>query len=269
MKQRFLIMSCIMIMAMVLAACSRQEASQETDLEVVQVQGDRVVYRTLPELIAASDLVVIGEYARQTEQELTYEYSDLFQKDILVDTLSANEISVLKVLKGNVQIGDILTISQRYSILEAENQVVTFSDMTPMNQGDRWIFFLIYDELGDTYWCTGDCDGRYPLPDEEITELCQEAMAIMKARDSLLAGQEKISAVQAEEKLENGDYVYTGLDGTNYSLSKQGAEAVRSLVLDFQEIKDQLDGETFGVYDQSLVNLQLYCDILNTYDLSF
>ncbi len=260
MRKRLGILIFAVILSMV--ACSRQEE----ELEVVQVQGDRVVYHTLEELAAASDLIVIGEYGQETEQELVYEFSSEFQKDVLVDTVSTNQINVLKVLKGDVKEGDSLEISQRYGVLEAENQLVTFSDMTPMSKGDRWIFFLTYGEISNTYWCTGDSDGRYPLPDDKISELSGQYRSAMEEIETLLGTQQIISSEQAEEMAENGDAVYAA-DGKSYSLTKQCEKEIRSLQSDLQDIRNQLDAEAFGVHDNHLVQMDIYCDILNTYDI--
>ena len=78
-----------------------------------------------------------------------------------------------RVLKGTTD-EDSLKISQRYGILDEPYQLVTFSEMTAMEKGDEWIFFLYYDDSNDTYWCSGDYTGRYPLPDDSLTAVCNE-----------------------------------------------------------------------------------------------
>ncbi len=142
-----------------------EEDDPPADREVVRMEGDRIVYRNISELTDAAELIVIGEYAKETEQTLKYEAG------IFTDAVSENVISVKKVLKGELP-DEPIKISQRYGILEDQNQLVTFSQMTPMKKGAEWIFFLYYDEIGDTYWCAGDYTGRYPVPDEKLCMLC-------------------------------------------------------------------------------------------------
>lgn len=142
-----------------------EEDDPSADREVVRMETDRIVYRNISELTDAAELIVIGEYAKETEQTLKYEAG------IFTDAVSENVISVKKVLKGELPDKPI-KISQRYGILEDQNQLVTFSNMTPMEKGAEWIFFLYYDEIGGTYWCAGDYTGRYPVPDEKLRRLC-------------------------------------------------------------------------------------------------
>ena len=176
MKTRMFATAMAMTMACGLTACESADSSAEqssvtenssmtdwTKLEVVQVETDRIVYYTLDELQQASDLIVIGEFIDDAEQDVEYQYNDDFKKKSVTDAVSTNEIAVHRVLKGTVP-EDGVRISQRYGILEEENQLVTFSGMTPMKKGEQWIFFLYYGEGSDSYWCAGDYTGRYPLP---------------------------------------------------------------------------------------------------------
>lgn len=191
-----------------------EEEDSAVDREIVRVEADRIVYRNISELTAAAELIVIGEYAEETEQALEYEYSAEFGKEILTNAVSENVISVKKVLKGELP-DEPIKISQRYGILDDPNQLVTFSKMTPMEKGAEWIFFLYYDEIGGTYWCAGDYTGRYPVPNEKLRLLCE----------------------------------------------RLGDEPEASLV-------QELEASDFGVYEKGLINLELYCDILEWFDRS-
>lgn len=142
-----------------------EEKDPSADREVVRMETDRIVYRDLSELTDAAELIVIGEYGKETEQTLEYEGG------LFTNAVSENVISAKKVLKGELP-DEPIKISQRYGILEDQNQLVTFSDMTPMEKGAEWIFFLYYDEIGGTYWCAGDYTGRYPVPNEKLRRLC-------------------------------------------------------------------------------------------------
>ncbi len=150
------------------SAIETYEVSKASDSEAVGIEGDRVIYNGLDSLMAASDLVVIGKFTQDTTQNIEYTYSEEYNKDIVTDALSTNVISIEKVLSGETDATEF-TVSQRYGVIEGTNQMVTFSEMTPMNKGDEWIFFLYYDDINDTYWCAGDYTGRYPVPAEGKT----------------------------------------------------------------------------------------------------
>lgn len=175
--------------------------SKTTEPEVVLVEGDRIIYNDLTSLVNASDLVVIGKFIQDTEQNIEYTYSEEFGKDIVTDATSTNIILVEKVLAGETDEKE-LKISQRYGLVEDTNQLIVFSEMTPMNNGDEWIFFLYYDEVYDTYWCAGDYTGRYPVP----------------SNDATISKENSISAAD------------------------------------------------FGVYDANIININLYNEIISTFD---
>lgn len=61
---------------------------------------------------------------------------------------------------GEANVGDKLTVGQHYGIVD--NRLITFCDLTSMQKGDEWIFFLKYSPELENYWCCGDTDGRYP-----------------------------------------------------------------------------------------------------------
>ncbi len=230
-----------------------------TELEVVQKTDDRVVYNTFMELAAGSDLVVIGEYACKTRQDTDPDR---------IRPIATNEIKVLKVLKGDVRKGDRLPVSQSYEILAEEQCLITFSELTPMEKGERWIFFLLKGDLSDMYWCNGDSDGRYPLPDEEILGLMQDYKVAVDALSALLWEQEMVAPRACEEIETNGGCVYGDDSGRCYVISEEDEERFYALLEERQSVQNRVDEEKFGVYDGGRVKLQIYWDILNVYDLS-
>lgn len=237
------------------------------DREVVRMETDRIVYWNLPELTAAADLIVIGEYGKETEQTLEYEYSAEFGKEILTDAVSENVISIKKVLKGELP-DEPIKISQRYGILEDRNRLVTFSNMTPMEKGAEWIFFLYYDEIGDTYWCAGDYTGRYPVPNEKILSVCDRIERVTEERDQWLSEKETIPDSLVEEKINDGNYVYANVNGVNYLLTeKADTEKAAAYNERVRALAQELEASEFGVYE-NLINLELHCDILKRFDCS-
>ncbi|MDD6058896.1 MAG: hypothetical protein PUB97_00765 [Ruminococcus sp.] len=215
-KTFFAVLSAVVLSSSLYGCGSEKAVSTAEPSEVVQVECDRVVYRSLEELEKASDLVVIGEYSADAKQNISYEYSEQFGKDIMVDAVSTGNITVKKVLKGDTN-KKVLNISQRYGT-DDKNRLITFSEMTPMKKGDEWIFFLYYDESTDTYWCSGDYTGRYPVPDAELDSIC------------------KAYSAQTENNTDKASQTV------------------------------QPDADVFGVYDKGLINLDLYSDIISTYN---
>lgn len=240
----------------------------DKDIEIVQVHADRIVYKNLNELINAADVVVIGEFCKKTEQSLEYTFDEELKKDIISNTISQNVISVKKILKGDV-VDPTIKVSQRYGIDENQNKLITFSELTPMKEADEWIFFLYYDKVYDTYWCAGDYTGRYPVPNEEILHIYENVKNIVNKRNEWLDTKEKIADSQVESTMMNDDYVYTDASGINYLLhSKEEADIVMSFNDEISLCADGLKASDFGLYEKDLINIELYCDILEAFHLT-
>ncbi len=145
-----------------LTACNgTTEKNAFSDLELVRTgMSDRIVIDDLDALEKFNEIAVVGEFINDAETDVTYEYSAHFEKDIITDIRSYNTIKVTNVLRGDINVGDELTIGQRYGV--AEGKLITFSDLTPMQKGDEWIFFLRKETNADIYWCCGDSDARFP-----------------------------------------------------------------------------------------------------------
>ncbi len=146
-----------------LTACNGtpETSNAFSDLELVRTgMSDRIVIEYLQTLEEYNDIAVVGEFIGNSESDITYTYSEHFGKDIITDVRSYNTIKVTNVLRGDVSVGDELTIGQSYGV--ADGKLITFSDLTPMVKGDEWIFFLNKEPDADIYWCCGDSDARYP-----------------------------------------------------------------------------------------------------------
>lgn len=171
-------------------------------------------------------------------------------------------------MKGDARKGDRLPISQSYGILEEEQCLITYSGLTPMEKGERWIFFLLKDDLSDMYWCNGDSDGIYPLPDEDIWGLMQDYKIADDALSALLCEQEMVSPEVCAEIEEDGGCVYGDDYGRCYVISEEDEERFYALLEERQGVWNRIDEEKFGVYGKGMVKLQIYWDILNVYNLS-
>ena len=121
---------------------------------------DREVFDLYNTLERRSDLVVCGTFTDDAHQSFDPTYSrDLV--DHSRNTQSYNKFRIDKIIKGNntVNEGDEIIISQSYAVYDDE--LLTYSGLTPMLKGDKWFYFLIKNENTDTYRATGDTDGRY------------------------------------------------------------------------------------------------------------
>lgn len=264
---------------MLMPGCSTASSIDKSEPEVIRVEGDRIVYSDLKSLTAASELIVIGEYADDTEQNLKYEYSEGYKKDVLMDAVSTNTIHVKKILKGSPDKKE-LKISQRYGTEEERNALVTFSSMTPMKKGEEWIFFLYYDAVNDTYWCAGDYSGRYPLPEGAVLEACKKAKKIRSEyadwlnlqKDKIVVPAGKVGTESANkvinELLENEKAkLLSGDDGNVYYFEdEEELKKIEYFEKSFKSCVDETDPAWFGVYENNDINLNLYNEIINTFD---
>ncbi|MCM1299413.1 MAG: hypothetical protein NC203_00640 [Firmicutes bacterium] len=116
---------------------------------------------TLKDLEETCDVIVIGAYAGDTEQKESYLYDEQAERDTLVNVITYGSIEVSKVFKGDFKEGDLINVAQEYAVID--NEYITFSELTPMLEGDTWLFFLFNNYDSGIYYCLGDCDGRYPL----------------------------------------------------------------------------------------------------------
>ena len=169
MKKIISVITACIICALTFTACNTTPPEAADDFSGVKFvrwgEGNRAVYDRLDDLERASTVVVVGTFLEDAVQKEEYQYNDFFGKDILTNIRSDNTIEVSKVLKGDVEVGDKLTVIQSYGVVDG--QLVSISDLTPMVKGDTWLFFLKKSSRSDVFWCEGDSDGRYPVPNSK------------------------------------------------------------------------------------------------------
>lgn len=163
--KKFILIIVVCSFCTILTACSKVKEGSSgnlfAELEFVRVgETDRVGFNDLKSLEESVDLAVVGEFVADAEQDIFYDYDGYLGKNIVTNVVSYNTIEVTRVLKGDVNVGDNLKIGQYYGIVDGD--LITFSDLTPMQKGDEWVFFLRKQRDADIYWCYGDSDARYP-----------------------------------------------------------------------------------------------------------
>lgn len=230
--------------------------------------SDGIRYNTIMLLEDACDIAVTGVFTGDAQQGTIREHNGF-----VTYAQSENYIEITGVLKGDsVKVGERIKISQGYYYPEGENKLVSFDLLTPMNKGDSWIFFLIYNEETGSYRCAGDVDGRYPLPVGEMGEVYLKAAGITAARDKYVIenGQAVTELVEADGRyclMQNGEIYYLSADKVQP-------------YLDYEEqlltLRDSIAPEDFGLYPDPWggeegktqnINLPLYCAIVEKYDL--
>ncbi|MDR0326072.1 MAG: hypothetical protein LBI19_08285 [Oscillospiraceae bacterium] len=268
----------ILSIALLLSACTiSQQLEDDFEIkEVVAIQGDRMIYQSLQQLLEpadwggtaledfSADLVVIGEFMAETESKLIYEYSDHFGRDIVADTLALNQFYVTEVLKGDVKIGDTVTITQRYSFDEERGAFILFGELTPMHKGDRWIYFLKFSAHTGAYYPVGEADGRYPVPNDELMRLAKEAIAGMNAREEWFKSREimKSETVGAEEW-----WYVPDRSGKYYRVTQSEAEEFDSFLTVTNNILENIESSAFGVLDRHRFKYLLYAEILDHFNI--
>ena len=269
----------VIIIVMLMPGCSTASSIDKSEPEVIRVEGDRVIYSDLRVLIAASDLIVIGEFADESRQDLKYEYNERYKKDVLVDAVSTNTVQVEKILKGDPDKKE-LKLSQRYGLEEDRNTLVTFSSMTPMKKGEKWIFFLYYDDVNDTYWCAGDYSGRYPLPESDVLKICKKvektkteyAEWLTTQKDKIIVTSKENGTERAGQLInemlekEKGKVLSDNFGNVYYFESDEELQKIDSYEKSLRSCVDEIDPSKFGVYDRNNINLNLYNEIINSFD---
>lgn len=148
---------------------------------------DREVFDLYETLERRSDLVVCGTFTDDAHQSFDPTYSRELV-DYSRNTQSYNKFRIDKIIKGNntVNEGDEIIISQSYAVYDDE--LLTYSGLTPMLKGDKWFYFLTKNNDTDTYRATGDTDGRYYCfgdidREYQYTLLTDNSLGVYKTED--------------------------------------------------------------------------------------
>ena len=78
---------------------------------------------------------------------------------------------VTKIYKGDVKVGDNLTLLLEYyfcNTAEGKEQLITFTVLRPPVVGKEYILFLTYDKKNEAYCPVCDYEGIFPEPDSAL-----------------------------------------------------------------------------------------------------
>lgn len=161
-----------------LVSCkSRDESDLSADLEVVNVQSDRIFYESLEQVEDNATLIVEANVKEVLGQKASTHYDYGLEMELPGAGYTKYEIEVTKVYKGDVNVGDKLVLLQGYYIWtnsEGKKQLITISSNKPAEKGKDYIMFLQYYEPHEGYWPVADYQGIFPIPTEEMIRKVHE-----------------------------------------------------------------------------------------------
>ena len=136
-----------------------------------------------------------------------------------------------------------------------------------MKKNDEWIFFLYYDDVNDTYWCTGDFCGRVPFYSEEISNLMDKYLQLRGELDELLGQCISIPYDDIDRYYNEGKIIFYNSEHTAFALDKGESEGAMKILNEMNSIYLHTEPDLFGVYSIESVNLDLYSEIVQYFDL--
>jgi hypothetical protein len=257
-----------------------------TDIkDVVVVQSSRTTYPRLlhllepadwggEELDKSADLVIIGEFIDDTRFEQGAQRprnpnnpDEIFEG---VSTMAYNRMEIIEVLQGNASVGDIITVAQRYSFENTDEHGEFFSrdGLTPMHKGDRWLYFLIYNEDNNYYESAGMTDGRHPLPTAEIITIAEEFNSAFSAREQWLTTGDKL-IVDENDSFADGWWYIPDKDLTTvYKLTFDQNEQYHEFLAEVNEKLREIELCYFGIIDREHFYFPLYAEIIEHFSLT-
>ena len=99
------------------------------------------------------------------------------------------QFKITRVLEGDLQVGETITIVQKYYYEDTEHggkELHNNSYIRPMKKGDKWVYFLTYYEDYLGYRTTFTIQGRFPVPpskDSSADDLSAFEMGLYKKYD--------------------------------------------------------------------------------------
>jgi len=138
-----------------------------SELELCQyAEADRLVYKSLDELVENSDLVVVGTFVDDAWQNRPIDNGSFESSE----GASFNKLHIDRVFYGNAEVGEEIVIGNSYFVTDGKLMYVGGSSLTPMIKGEQWVYFLKKQlpDYGD-YYLPLFIEGRYSLPGKENT----------------------------------------------------------------------------------------------------
>ncbi len=162
----------------ILASCGDADnADILSDLEVINVQTDKLLYHNLQEVEDASTIIIDAIAKDTLDQKVSTHYNSELNKELPGAGYTRREIEVTKVYKGNVKVGDKLVLLQGYYIwtnADGEEQLISMTSLKPAIKDKEYMMFLEYYEPHEGYWPVGDYEGMFPIPTDEMKKKAED-----------------------------------------------------------------------------------------------
>ena len=158
--------------------------TEPEQLAVVRLDSDRAVPASAEQLEEYSTAIIVGTISEQlnTVREpsgLGMTYYQVEVESVLYGTLEENETAI--------------RIWQPWWISMDGSQIETFSDLKPLQVGNRRIFALSYSETNGTYAISCDSDGCMPVPTSDLLNESlsdPEVLKVMEEEYNLYDGED-------------------------------------------------------------------------------
>ena len=210
--------------------------------DVIIVHGDRLVFPTLELLLEwGTDLVVIGEFTEETDTKFDYSYDERFNMEVVVDAFAHNQMRIVEVLNGDIEVGKYITMFQRYSFEERDEGTVliSFGELTPMNKGDRWIYFLKHEDTAGQFSGMYYSNYRFPVPNPEMIDVKSELIPLNK----------KMGEFMGRE------------------LNEEEMAELEPLLVKWDNITGRVDTSSLGMFNRNGFNFGLYAEIIEHFQI--
>ncbi len=167
-KKKMLLSGIVAGIGTLFAACTliifvEKKTSQ---MEVVNIVCDRIYYDSLFEVENDSTLIVEAVPKGVLGQKVTTSYDYEFKRELPGSGYTQREIEVTKVYKGNVSVGETITFLQDYYLWtdqDNKKQLISITSLKPLEEGEKYLMFLHYEENMDSYIAVCDYQGVYPI----------------------------------------------------------------------------------------------------------
>lgn len=176
MKKAIILLTCVLLVFS-LSACSGNQNSSSgqtpSAMEILNVAADKNTYENLTDVEANSAIIVEGIVKKNLGQEVNTYYDPKFKKDLPTSGWTNWQVEVTKVYKGDVKVGDKITYGQDYYIRDYGNgkkQLISITAQKPVQLSEKYLLFLSYDEGLKKYCATGDYEGKFAIPSDELKE---------------------------------------------------------------------------------------------------
>jgi hypothetical protein len=167
------------------------------------------------------------------------------------------------VLYGDLEVGDVIYIEQRYAFEEERGVLISFTELAPMHKGDRWIYFI--NGARGVYSDVGGPDSRFPIPNDEIMRLMGELLELRDIRDEIIRRAELVE--DNIRDYDDGLLYRRDSVGNLYRFDMNLEEEIISILDKEWELLRNADTSAFGLLDCRTFNYSVYAEIIEYFGL--